>query len=105
MTAIEPKPVRIRSRKHLKFVAKHPCEVCGTVPCQAHHITTAQPNATGKKSGDQWSIALCPHHHGARHGIGNEAKFWEKFKPGFDYMQRARDLAAESPCNRVRETV
>src|SRR5262245_39995584 len=31
-------PRRLRSKEHLRFVARQPCLICGRTPSQAHHI-------------------------------------------------------------------
>ena len=42
-------PRRVRSKEHLRAVAKQPCLVCGRSPSQAHHLKFLQPRALGRK--------------------------------------------------------
>jgi hypothetical protein len=60
-TRAEPK--RRRDIEHLKYVATHPCMVCGRQPAQAHHLTVTQPNASGSKVSDEFTVPLCSLHH------------------------------------------
>jgi len=38
-----PEPRRLRDKIYLRFVAKQPCLICGSQPCDAHHLRFAQP--------------------------------------------------------------
>ena len=49
--------------------------VCGG-QANAHHLQEAQASAMSSKSGDQWSIPLCPSHHQALHAFGDESVWW-----------------------------
>jgi hypothetical protein len=40
-------PRRYRDKDHLRFVATHPCTVCGRQPCEPHHLRFAQVRALG----------------------------------------------------------
>ena len=40
---------RVRSKQHLRFVASHPCLICGRTPAHAHHIRYAQPKGLALK--------------------------------------------------------
>jgi hypothetical protein len=71
-------PKRIRDKEHLKFVAKHPCLVCGRQPSDAHHLRFAQPRALGTKVSDEFAVPLCRTHHRNLHQTGNEIGWWEK---------------------------
>jgi ERF superfamily len=42
-----PEPRRIRDRDHVRFVAKHPCLICGRHPADAHHLRFAQKQGVG----------------------------------------------------------
>ena len=99
------KPVRIRSKAHLKFVADLPCLVCGAKPCQAHHLLTAQPRAMGKKTGDQWVVPLCGFHNRMLHDVvGDERQFFADHGQ-HDYLDYAKRLAHDSPSAKVRGAV
>ena len=42
-----PEPRRVRDREHVKFVARHPCLICGRHPADPHHLRFAQGRALG----------------------------------------------------------
>jgi hypothetical protein len=71
-----PEPRRIRDRHHVKFVARHPCLVCGRRPADAHHLRFAQSRATGRKVSDEFTVPLCRGHHREVHRCGDEAGWW-----------------------------
>jgi hypothetical protein len=70
-------PKRIRDKEHLKFVARHPCLVCGRQPSDAHHLRFAQPRALGMKVSHEFTVPLCRTHHRNLHQTGNELAWWE----------------------------
>ena len=74
LTIGEPK--RIREKAHLRFVASHPCLVCGRQPADPHHLRFAQPRALGMKVSDEFTVPLCRHHHRQLHQAGNELAWW-----------------------------
>jgi hypothetical protein len=71
-------PVRRRNKEHRRYVAALPCLVCGKSPCQAHHISFAQPRALGRKVSDEWTVPLCVKHHAELHKAGNEKQWWRE---------------------------
>jgi DNA recombination protein Rad52 len=71
-------PKRIRSKEHLKFVAKQSCLICGRKPSHAHHIRYAQPRALSRKVSDEFVVPLCAIHHDALHRVGDEKQWWNK---------------------------
>jgi hypothetical protein len=71
-------PKRIRAPGHLKWVATLPCLICQRQPSDAHHLKRVQPNALGRKPGDQWVVPLCRIHHRALHDAGDETRWWEE---------------------------
>jgi hypothetical protein len=71
-------PKRIRAPEHLKWVATLPCLICQRHPSDAHHLKRVQPNAMGRKPGDQWVVPLCRIHHRALHDAGDETSWWEE---------------------------
>lgn len=83
-------PKRIRSKEHLKFVAKQPCLICGRQPSHAHHIRFAQPRALASKVSDEFVVPLCAIHHGALHRVGDEKEWWNKHS--IDPLAIAEDL-------------
>lgn len=71
-------PRRLRDKGHLRFVASHPCLICGRQPADAHHVQFAQPRAIGLKVSDEYTVPLCRTHHRELHQAGNEKAWWEK---------------------------
>lgn len=71
-----PKERRYRDKAHLKFVASHPCLVCGKSPVDAHHLRFAQPRAMGLKVSDEFTVPLCRAHHRDNHRHGDEKAWW-----------------------------
>jgi hypothetical protein len=74
LTISEPR--RHRDKAHLKFVASHPCLVCGRSPADAHHLRFAQPRAMGRKVSDEFTVPLCRTHHRDNHRFGDEQAWW-----------------------------
>jgi hypothetical protein len=74
LTISEPK--RIRSKEHLRFVAQHPCLICGRSPSHAHHIRFAQSRGLGLKVSDEFTVPLCAIHHQQNHARGEEQLWW-----------------------------
>jgi ERF superfamily len=72
------KTVRLRDRKHQKFVTRQPCLVCGRVPSDSHHLTFTQPRALGHRVSDEFTVPVCRIHHRELHRSGDEAAWWQK---------------------------
>ena len=72
-----PKTCRRRNKKHLEFVTKKPCLVCGRSPSDAHHLRFAQPQALGRKGSDEFTVPLCRTHHRELDSRGNDIAWWE----------------------------
>ncbi|HXW30168.1 MAG TPA: ERF family protein, partial [Xanthobacteraceae bacterium] len=87
-------PRRIRDRDHVKFVAQHPCVICGRHPADAHHLRFAQSRALGRKVSDEFTVPLCRGHHREVHRCGDEADWWSRF--GIDPTLAARVLWLET---------
>jgi ERF superfamily protein len=85
-----PEPRRLRDREHVKFVAQHPCLVCGRQPADAHHLRFAQSRALGRKVSDEFTVPLCRGHHREVHRRGDEEVWWRK--AGLDPIVEARTL-------------
>ena len=73
-----PEPRRLRDRDHIKFVATHPCLICGRRPADAHHLRFAQSRALARKVSDEFAVPLCRGHHREVHRYGDEAAWWRK---------------------------
>lgn len=87
-------PIRNRDKRHLKFVACHPCLICGRNRSQAHHLTFAQPKGMSVKVSDEFTVPLCPIHHRELHQHGDEKKWWAV--QGVEPTKIAKELWDES---------
>jgi hypothetical protein len=85
-----PEPRRFRDKDHVRFVAKHPCLICGRRPSDPHHLRFAQHRALGRKVSDEFTVPLCRGHHREVHHCGDEAGWWKK--AGIDPTVPARAL-------------
>jgi hypothetical protein len=74
----QPEPRRVRDREHVKFVAGHPCLICGRRPADSHHLRFAQSRALGRRVSDEFTVPLCRGHHREVHQYGDEAAWWAK---------------------------
>jgi hypothetical protein len=74
---------RVRSPRHLAYVAEQPCCCCGAKPVEVHHLLRAdEQRGGGRRAGDPYAIPLCYEHHRGRdslHSDGNEARFLSRF--------------------------
>jgi ERF superfamily len=75
-----PEPRRLRDRDHVKFVATHPCLICGRRPSDAHHLRFTQSRSLGRKVSDEFTVPLCRGHHREVHRHGDEAAWWKKVR-------------------------
>ena len=89
-----PEPRRVRDREHVKFVAGHPCLICGRRPADPHHLRFAQSRALGRKVSDEFTVPLCRGHHREVHRYGDEAAWWAKV--GVDPLGVANALWRET---------
>ena len=85
---------RVRSKEHLKYVARQPCTICGRQPSHAHHVRFAQPRGVGLKVSDEFTVPLCAIHHHQIHTVGDERQWWQDRK--LDPLMVARKLWEES---------
>ena len=83
-------PRRVRDRHHVRYVATHPCLVCGRQPSDAHHLRFAQSRALGRKVSDEFTVPLCRGHHREVHRHGDEGAWWQNL--GIDAPAVAREL-------------
>jgi hypothetical protein len=87
-------PKRVRSKEHLRFVARKPCLICGRTPSQAHHIRYAQPRGLALKVSDEFTVPLCAIHHTEVHAMIDERRWWWEHK--IDPLPVAHGLWRES---------
>ena len=105
-------PKRIRCREHLRFVAQHPCVICGRSPSHAHHVRHAQTRGLGLKVSDEFTVPLCAIHHNEVHKTGREQQWWidrnvEPLKIAITLWRDSRErklLAPEPPSSQSSET-
>jgi hypothetical protein len=83
-------PRRVRDRDHVRYVATHPCLVCGRQPSDAHHLRFAQSRALGRKVSDEFTVPLCRGHHREVHRHGDEGAWWQNL--GIDAPAAAREF-------------
>ena len=69
---------RVRSKEHLRFVARQPCLICGRSPSHAHHIRCAQAKGLSLKVSDEFTVPLCAIHHHQIHTTGKEREWWQE---------------------------
>lgn len=73
------KEPKIRSKKHLRFIASLPCLICWIEGMtQAAHIRSGNGAGTSLKSGDDCTVPLCVSCHRKQHGK-SEAVFWSPY--------------------------
>jgi ERF superfamily len=89
-----PEPRRVRDREHVKYVAGHPCLICGRRPADPHHLRFAQSRALGRRVSDEFTVPLCRGHHREVHRCGDEAAWWAKV--GMDPLSAANALWRET---------
>ena len=92
---------KIRSRKHLMYIADKPCLICGGIDVQAAHIRYAGAGI-GQKPCDIFTTPLCLEHHREQHSK-NEKMFWLLYN--INPVARAMCFALESPDKKVRQRV
>ncbi len=85
---------RYRDKAHLKFVASHPCLICGRSPTDAHHLRFAQSRGMGLKVSDEFTVPLCRAHHRENHRFGDEQAWWAKL--AIDPLQTSQRLWAST---------
>src|SRR5262249_3691416 len=89
-----PEPRRVRDREHVKFVAGHPCLICGRRPADPHHLRFAQSRALGRRVSDEFTVPVCRGHHREVHRYGDEAAWWAK--AGVEPLRAANALWRET---------
>ena len=72
------KVVRLRDKRHRKFVLRQPCLVCGRLPSDPHHLTFTQPRALGRRVSDEFLVPVCRLHHRELHRSGDELGWWRR---------------------------
>jgi ERF superfamily len=93
-------PRRYRNRDHLRYVAQHPCLICGRKPSDPHHLRHLQPRALGRKASDEFVVPLCRIHHRLVHRVGNESAWWKDV--GIDPVKAACKLWNHARADQAR---
>jgi hypothetical protein len=83
------KTPKFRSKAKLQYCAGLGCIICGR-ESQAHHLLRTPGKGMGVKSGDDWTLPLCPEHHNSLHASGNETKYLQSH--GIDGAVEARRI-------------
>lgn len=83
------KTPKFRSKAKLRYCAGLGCIICHQ-PAQSHHLLRVPGKGMGVKSGDDWTLPLCPSHHDALHRSGNETKYLQSH--GIDGAVEARRI-------------
>jgi len=94
-------PRRYRNKGHLRYVTLQPCLLCGRKPSDAHHLRFVQPRALGRKTSDEFAVALCRIHHRAAHRAGDERAWWRA--AGIDPLKIARQLWKDTRGNKGQD--
>ena len=89
-----PEPRRVRDRKHVRYVTRQSCLICGRRPSDCHHLRFVQSRALSRKPSDEFTVPLCRVHHREVHSSGDEAAWWGK--AGIDPTSAARALWLET---------
>jgi hypothetical protein len=87
-------PRRYRNRRHLRYVSKQACLICGRKQSDPHHLRYLQPRALGRKVSDEFAVPLCRSHHRAVHRAGDEQAWWRA--AGIDPVKVAGQLWART---------
>jgi hypothetical protein len=87
-------PKRMRCKEHLRFVASHPCLICGRLPSHAHHVRYAQSKGLSLKVSDEFTVPLCAIHHHNIHTTDREQEWWQE--RNVDPLIVARNLWQQS---------
>lgn len=82
------KTPRVRSRRHLDWIATLPCVIPGCTRYREtvvpHHLTCGpEPKARSLKASDHFTLPLCHRHHGpgfpgSLHDRGDERAWWRE---------------------------
>lgn len=101
-------PKKVRSRKHLEFVASLPSMISGYRGdfIIGHHLLRAGGKAMGTKACDSLVVPLTHQEHMDLHANGNEIKWFEKHGWSYDRVLRYQNsLVMRSPCPNIRKTL
>jgi hypothetical protein len=79
------KPKTYRDKEYLQFIREQLCVICGTTPCQPHHLNQKGIHSGGLalKISDYRTIPFCALHHSEYHTIGRqtmEKKYGKDFR-------------------------
>ena len=65
------KEQKLQSKKYLNYIKEKPCLVCGTTPCDPHHMEAVGMGGANKDGyKDYTCVPLCRYHHTEYHSAG-----------------------------------
>ena len=68
---MESQEQKLQSKKYLDYIKEKPCLVCGTMPCDPHHMDAIGMGGANKNGSKDWTcVPLCRIHHGEYHSYG-----------------------------------
>jgi len=86
MSELRQRDPRQKDAKHLAWIRTQPCCICGdNTTVEAAHIRSTNL-VIGKddfgwgRPSDKWVTPLCGAHHREQHAMGDEMKFWKKYR-------------------------
>lgn len=96
---------KIRSPKHLAWVASQHCFLTGAKDETgiAHHLLKAGGHSLSEKDGDDLSLPLTSLMHDRLHRHGNEVDFFMLFnQPYLNVLGFIKEMNKQSPCAKIR---
>lgn len=99
------KTAKIRSKKHLKWVAAQASILSGLPGEVAHHLLGYENGkGLGMKVCDTLTVSLTNLEHRMLHACGDEVVFFENHGLDYEVVKKlAANFCKESPCDKVRE--
>ena len=81
---------QFRSKKHMDFIRKQRCCICGATNVEAHHLLRPWRGHRGMsmKSGDENLVPLCVRHHRELHHYGDEDSYWKEVDGQTEFGRR-----------------
>lgn len=90
------KPATKADRRRMGIVKECGCVVCGSAPCQAHHLLSG-----GVRRGHRYTVGLCEQHHWQVHN--EKFAFYEAWNTSDEKMLADTDrLVAEFEAGIIR---
>lgn len=99
------KTPKIRSPKHLKWVATNPCFLTGMRDgaVVGHHLLLCGGHGIATKEDDSLTLPLTAMMHDKLHRAGDEIEFFKLFNYTYlDVLGFIREMNKQSPCHKIR---